>query len=106
LTQKRWRLVCSFTIALAAFMAWYGVENDALHASLGFVLAYWGVFLLLLVTSLYLVVLDLRYIRLQYALHKRALYLETIGEESFRKSLLEAHKKMQNEEDSQKESNT
>ena len=87
------RWACAGTTALAALLAWYGSEAGPVFASLLTTAAYWGLFVVLLFASLYLVVLDLRFIRLAYALEKRRLYQETLGSEEFRKSLLSSPKR-------------
>ena len=74
-------------------MAWYGVENRFFISSLSLFLSYWGVFLGLLVITLYIVMLDIRFIHLQYKIHQRELFRQTLGDESFRKDLIEAQRK-------------
>ena len=47
-----------------------------------FCLVYWLVFSLLILMSLYLALLDIRFIRLQYALEKQALIRASLGAKS------------------------
>jgi len=77
----------------AALMAWYGSENRFFLYSLSLFLCYWGVFLVLLITTLYIVMLDIRFIHLQYTIGQRELFRQTLGDESFRKELIEAQRK-------------
>jgi hypothetical protein len=93
LTQSTWRRAGAVTILACAAMAWYGVKWPALRQSLVFFVIYWGVFLLLLAVSLYIVVLDIRCIRMQYAVGKREVFRQTIGSEEFRRALREALEK-------------
>jgi hypothetical protein len=51
---------------------------------------YWGLFLVLLVVALYMVLLDVRYIRLQYLLARREIFQETLGDPTFRSALRDA----------------
>ncbi len=74
-------------IGAAGLMAWFGVESTALRTNLVVFSVYWAVFLLFLGTAIAMVLLDLRYIRLQYTLGKRAIYQETLGDVEFRRRL-------------------
>jgi predicted Holliday junction resolvase-like endonuclease len=60
-------------------------------------LSYWAVFLALVVITLYIVVLDIRYIHLQYTISRRELFRQTWEDESFRKALIEAQRKKRQE---------
>ena len=44
-------------------------------------LAYWAVFVLLLFVTLYIAVLDLRFIRLRYVVERRELFSRSLGAE-------------------------
>ena len=85
--------MCAVVIALAAVMAWWGVEAQILRESTRYLLAYWGFFAFLLVVIVYCVALDLRFIRLQYALAQRELLRKTLEDEGFRKALIESQRK-------------
>ena len=73
----------------ATLLAWYGTAVLKAGASKWVLCGYWGVFLCLLVFSLYIVVLDIRFIRLQYLLSQRDNFEKTIGSEDFRTALRE-----------------
>lgn len=90
--QKRWRIVGAVTIAICAVMAGFGVDMQILRNSQLLFLVYWGVFALLFFVTLYVVALDLRYIRAQHAVAERDLFRETLGEGEFREALREAVK--------------
>jgi hypothetical protein len=88
--QKRWRIVGAVTIAICAAMAGLGVNIQLLHDSKPLFFVYWGVFALLFFLTLYIIVLDLRYIRAQHAIATRDLFQNTIGDREFRQELNEA----------------
>ncbi len=90
ITQHKWRLAGLAILACSAGMAWYGVETLRDPHSLMYWLVYWGLFLGLIVAAFYIVLLDIRYIRLQYALGRREAFRSTIGSEEFRRKLIEA----------------
>ena len=91
-TQRRWRVVCSVLIVCATGMAVYGVKEGFFASQPLHALIYWAVFLLLLAVVLFIVILDIRYIRLQYAVAKRELLRQTLGDETFRKALIRAQR--------------
>lgn len=102
LKQSNWRKIGAGTILLAALMALYSVPGGVLHdsvihltglfseqvadrseanRSIQFCFLYWAVFALLIFASLYMAMLDLRFIRLQYDLEKQKLFHQTMGED-------------------------
>lgn len=89
-TQRNWRAAGGIAIAVAALMAVFGVGAESVRSSKVVFLVYWGVFLVFLIAAIVCALLDLRYIRLQYALSKREIFKQTLGEEAFRKKLLAA----------------
>lgn len=76
-------------------MAWYGVHARLFSGPLLFLVLYWGAFVLLLAVTFYTVLLDVRYIKLQYSLEKRELFRETLGDETFRKALIKGQKRQE-----------
>ncbi|MBI5094257.1 MAG: hypothetical protein HZB26_17685 [Candidatus Hydrogenedentes bacterium] len=68
-------------------MAWFGAESEALRHSLLLMAVYWTVFLVLFVITLAIVLIDIRYIRLQYIMGERAIYQQTLGDETLRRDL-------------------
>lgn len=101
--QMRWRLAGLGALALAAVMAWYGVEMGFLFSAKWLTAAYWGFFLFLLITAFYCVLLDLRFIRLQFAAGERQLFKETFGTEEFRRLVAQELKEKQEREQRQKQ---
>ena len=90
LTQKFWRRASMGCLAAAGAMAWYGATIMDPRQHWLFLAGYWSVFLFLLAAALYAVVLDLRFIRLHYALGAREIYQETVGDPAFREALRKA----------------
>jgi len=100
--QSRWRLAGALSLAVAALLAaaslWTGILRDSVihavrifaqnapqdvtaHNGLIACLLYWSIFVLALCASLYLAFIDMRYIRLQYALEKQKLFRQSLGDE-------------------------
>ncbi len=77
-------------ILLCAAMAWFGVDIIRSDAGPVFLLVYWSVFLVLLLVALYIVMLDIRYIRLEYALGEREIFRSTFESEEFQQALRKA----------------
>ncbi|MBI2433825.1 MAG: hypothetical protein HYV26_13240 [Candidatus Hydrogenedentes bacterium] len=71
-------------------LAGYGPRFAASVPPVWLLAAYWGVFLLLLLLALYLALVDLRFIRLQYLLGRREIFYDTLGSEEFRQALRKA----------------
>jgi len=86
-------------ITIAALMAWFGSQNLSAEVPVWRHLLYWGFFLAALVVAMYVVILDIRYIRLQYLVAQRDIYLDTVGSEEFRKALLAAQQEEQKNPD-------
>jgi len=101
LNQSTWRKAGAATIALAALMAVYAALGDVLRDSvthmarlvseeamgdattsrpLLFCVLYWSVFALLILSSFYFAALDIRFVRLQYVLEKKALIQESLSD--------------------------
>ena len=110
LNQSTWRRIGAATISLAALMAVYAVaggilRDTALHLArmfseqaaqeatadktFLFCLTYWIIFSLLTLSSLYMAVLDIRFIRLQFALEKRELLRENLGDAALHRNLVQ-----------------
>ncbi len=70
-------------------MAWWGANTVVWIRNPVVFFGYWGLFILLLMVSLFIVALDIRYIRLQYLLGQRELLRQTIEDEAFRRALLD-----------------
>lgn len=111
LTQARWRTVGAITIGGAALMAIYAVATDVLRDTIlhalnlfgveptnsgalpntaaWLVTVYWTLFFVLIAMALYCALLDLRYIRMRYAMEKREIFRRTVGDKEFREALLQ-----------------
>jgi membrane protein implicated in regulation of membrane protease activity len=90
--QTRWRIACSCFLAGAGLLAWYGADHKFMTETPLVFIAYWGAFVFCVVMAIVLVFVDLRFVRLHYVLAKRELYRQTLGDEEFRKALIEAQK--------------
>ena len=88
--QRIWRTIGTVAIAGAALMAWYGASEVTRNVPKPFFIAYWAGFALLLVIALYMALLDLRYIRLQFLVGRREVFRSTVGDEDFRRALIAA----------------
>lgn len=88
--QRTWRIVGGVSILIAAAMAWYGSEHMVRGVAVWQLAVYWLVFLLLFLLAMYMVLLDLRYIRMQHAIDQRDLYLKTLADETVREALRKA----------------
>lgn len=119
--QKTWRKIASVSLLLSGAMAVYavvssiardtlihfaravsGAESDLTPTLSVFVcLVFWSVLGALLMVTSYIALLDMRFIRLQYALEKRALLAESWGDDEFREMLRktwESHRDTRNPE--------
>lgn len=113
LKQKHWRWVGAICLLVAGAMTVYATNTNILRDSMISValiffegtsdpspaypllvyILYWGIFLLCIVVAVYMVVLDLRYIRLEYVLEKRSIMKEAWEDEDFRKAINAAQEK-------------
>lgn len=64
---------------------------------------FWLVWLVLLLIALYCVLLDVRFLRLQFSLHERELYEETLGSEQFRRAIIEAQREQMKQTEDRKD---
>lgn len=100
--QSWWRRIGLGAITIAALMAVASVPLEVLHDSVVHVVRmtggeipetvtwstpafacaiYWLIFTLALLTALYMAVLDMRFIRLNYALERHALFRQALGDD-------------------------
>jgi hypothetical protein len=92
LKQWHWRVAGGICIVTAGFMAYGGAHASFVRQSVLAFSLYWGVFLILFLAALFCAWLDMRYIRAEYALAKRDVFQETLGDEEFRQTLRDAQK--------------
>jgi TRAP-type C4-dicarboxylate transport system permease small subunit len=88
--QIHWRIAGLIALVICGVMAWVGKDWSVIRESSTWFMLYWAVFFVALVVVLYCVLLDLRYIRAEYAVAKRDLFQETLGDEEFRRVLRQA----------------
>jgi hypothetical protein len=100
--QSWWRRIGIGAITIAALMAVASVPTDVLHDTVVHVVRmsggeipedvtystpafvcgiYWMVFLGALLTALYMAMLDMRFIRLNYALERHVLFRQALGDD-------------------------
>ena len=87
LNQRAWRTIGAVALLAAAGMAWYGSEHAVRDVSVLFMAVYWGIFSVCLLVAMYMALIDLRYIRVQYLMGQRDIYLDTMGDEALREAL-------------------
>lgn len=92
LTQRGWRITGGVALLVAGGMAWYGPTQLAEGQSVGYLAGYWGIFLVALAVAMWCVMLDLRYIRYEYAEGERDIFQQTLGNEEFRRAIAEAQR--------------
>jgi hypothetical protein len=105
--QKYWRRIASGSLCAMAVMAIYAAATNILRDTLIFFartlnenanelttqhsflfcFTYWAIFNVLLFVTLYIAVMDFRFIRMQFAMKKKALVREAWEDEDFRKLL-------------------
>ncbi len=86
-SPRIWRPLGIICIFICAVMAWYGVQTLNAEQSMWHMLFYWGAFLAFLVLAMLSVLFDVRYIRMQYAMARRKIFEDTLGDEDFRRQL-------------------
>ena len=71
-------------------MAWYGTRDGFNSQEARALFIYWGFFVLFFLTTLYMALLDIRYIFLEFKLGEREVFDDTIGNEAFRQAIRDA----------------
>ena len=107
--QRVWRIIGMASLALAGIMSFHAASSGFLGQTIRHVIRffnedsavrapsssglvhfiYWSIFLLLILTALYMAIIDMRYIRLQYIAEKQGIFGRTLGNKEFRKTLLQ-----------------
>ena len=109
LKQSRWRKVGATALAVAVVMAVYAVRGGVLRDTVIHLVhifssespdtasaerpgifcgVYWSIFVAALMTCVYMAMLDIRFIRLRYAVEKRRLIKQSMEDEDLRVALL------------------
>ena len=81
-------------------MAWSGTKSGVTRLDPAFQVAYWVIFLLVLLLAIYVALLDLRYVRMQYSQGEKDLFEDTLGSEEFRTALRDASSAPSDQQDS------
>ncbi|MBN2309448.1 MAG: hypothetical protein JXR94_10785 [Candidatus Hydrogenedentes bacterium] len=85
--QAHWRIAGAVAIVGSAVMAVVGARWGALRESIWLFFGYWGVFAVLLLSAVYIALLDIRYIHTRFTVDQRDAFKETLGDEDFQKEL-------------------
>jgi TRAP-type C4-dicarboxylate transport system permease small subunit len=91
--QKHWRIGGLLCLGGCAALAYGGTVIAWPTWPVWAMLTYWGLFLLLLLLTFYTALLDIRFIRAEYAVMKRELFKQTLGDEELRKALIEGERR-------------
>lgn len=91
--QKHWRVAGGVGLAICSAMAVYGAKSEGLRRSPTLFLAYWCIFLVIFLFTIWMAIIDIRYIRMEYALGKKEIFKQTLGEEGFREALRKMEQK-------------
>ena len=100
ITQKHWRVTGGVSIACCALLAFWGSHIAFGKESILFISGYWLLLLACLLVSLYCALLDLRYIRAQYAVMRRDLFEDTLGKGALQRAIEEAREDQTRVDDS------
>lgn len=92
INQRNWRITGGVAITGCAVMAFFARHVMSSGASPIILSVFWVIWLLLLLLAMYCVLLDIRYLRVQFRLHERELFEETLGNETFRRAIIEAQR--------------
>ncbi|MBI2425339.1 MAG: hypothetical protein HYV27_21110 [Candidatus Hydrogenedentes bacterium] len=89
LNQRTWRSIGSVSLLLSAGMAWWGIDHLPKDLPMVYFGVYWAIDLLALLVACYMALLDMRYLRLQFALEERKLFRDALGDEAIRRAIQE-----------------
>lgn len=89
-SQQTGRAIGAVCIVIAAGLAWFGGDFLRTKPSLAMLALYWGGFLIALLGALYMVWLDLRFLRHAYVSEERDIFKATLGSEAFQRAIREA----------------
>lgn len=98
--QRRWRIAGLMTLGGCGALAVGGSRMQWAAWPAWAMIGYWLTFLLLLLVTFYIVLVDIRFIRAEYAVMKRELFRETLGDETLRRALIEGERRQRSEKDS------
>lgn len=90
--QQKWRIAGGLCLVGCVLMVVFSGTVVRPGISRLVLLVYWGSFLLLLMGALWAALLDLRFTRMEFKLHERALFRDTFMTEEFRKALADAQR--------------
>ncbi|MCK5862537.1 MAG: hypothetical protein KAH38_08635 [Candidatus Hydrogenedentes bacterium] len=86
----KWRIIGGICLTLCVTMAIMSTRLATPDINPWVLLAYWGLFLVLLLTTLYTAILDFRYTRMRYKMTEREMFHDTFMTPEFRKAIEDA----------------
>jgi hypothetical protein len=89
-SQQTCRIIGAVCLVVAAGLAWFGGDFLRMKPGLGLLALYWGGFLFAMAGALYMVWLDLRFLRHVYVSEERDIFKATLGSEEFQRAIREA----------------
>lgn len=93
--QTYWRIAGGVAISVCAAMTVFGWLIMAPGTGPTWLLVYWSIWLVLLLFSLYVVMVDLRFLRARFLAEERNLFKETMGEAAIRDAIIQAQRDLQ-----------
>lgn len=92
ISQQRWRAAGGACLIICIIMAVASLKLATPDISPWVMLAYWGIFLVLLLAAIYIAVLDFKYSQMQFKMTERELFKDTFMTPEFRKAIQDAQK--------------
>ena len=92
ISQHKWRVTGGACLALCIIMAVSSLNLAKPDTNIWALIAYWGLFLLLLFAALYIAFLDFRYTQMRYKMTEKELFHDTFMTPEFRQAIQDALK--------------
>ena len=101
--QNKLRLLGISCLAVCFFMVMFSRNVIRPGVSPVLLIVYWGAFLVLFLTALWIAFLDIRFTRAEFKAHERELFRQTFLNDEFRRSLHEAMERANKERSANQE---
>ncbi len=92
ISQQRWRVAGGACLVLCIIMAVASLKLATPGISAWVLLAYWGIFFVLLLAAVYIAVLDFKYSQMRFKITERELFKDTFMTPEFRQAIQDAQK--------------
>ena len=92
ISQQKWRVAGGACLALCVIMAIANLNLAKPDTNTWALIAYWGLFLLLLFVALYIALLDFRHTQMRYKMTEKELFHDTFMTPEFRQAIQDALK--------------